>query len=45
MHSGWRPIYYIFDMLLSMLVVLLRRHEFRRETENSRNNEKEQSNE
>jgi len=45
MHSGWRPIYYMFDMLLSMLVVLLRRHEFRRETENPRNNEKEQGDE
>lgn len=31
MHSGWRPIYYIFDMLLSLLVVLLRKHDFKRE--------------
>jgi len=33
MHSGWRPVYYVFDMLLSMFVVLLRRHEFKREGE------------
>lgn len=32
MHSGWKPIYYVFDMLLSMFVVLLRKHEFKRET-------------
>ncbi len=33
MHSGWRPLYYVFDMLLSMFVVLLRKHAFKRETE------------
>jgi hypothetical protein len=33
MHAGWRPIYYVFDMLLSILVVLLRKHEFKREVE------------
>jgi len=33
MHAGWRPIYYVFDMLLSILVVLLRKHEFKRETD------------
>jgi hypothetical protein len=25
MHSGWKPIYYIFKMFLSILVTLLRK--------------------
>lgn len=32
MHTGWKPIYYVFDMMFSILVVLLRKHEFKRET-------------
>ncbi len=31
MHAGFRPLYYIFDMLLSLLVVVLRKHDFKRE--------------
>jgi len=25
MHSGWKPLYYVFKMLLSILVTLMRR--------------------
>ena len=25
MHSGWKPIYYVFKMLLSIFVTLLRK--------------------
>ncbi len=31
MHSGLRPVYYIFNMMLSLLVVMLRKHDFKRE--------------
>ena len=30
MHSGWKPVYYIFKMLLSILVTLLRSRKFYR---------------
>ena len=41
MHAGWRPIYYVFDMLLSILVVLLRKHEFKKEGEEAAPSQKE----
>lgn len=31
MHSGMRPVYYIFNMMLSLLVVMLRKHDFKKE--------------
>ena len=31
MHAGFRPLYYIFNMLLSLQVVLLRKHDFKKE--------------
>jgi hypothetical protein len=27
MHAGWKPLYYIFKMLLSIFVTLLRKRE------------------
>lgn len=31
MHAGFKPLYYIFNMLLSLLVVVLRKHDFKKE--------------